>query len=65
VKPYAKLSDDDIAALDKKIQDAGTVVVEAKAGAGSATLSMAYAANVFVTTILKGGCGFFMIFPVL
>merc|ERR1740117_2265331 len=29
--------------LDKKVQDAGTVVVEAKGGKGSATLSMAYA----------------------
>merc|ERR1712232_1530055 len=28
--------------LDKKVQDAGTVVVEAKGGKGSATLSMAY-----------------------
>jgi len=31
------------------VQDAGTEVVKAKAGAGSATLSMAYAAARYVT----------------
>jgi malate dehydrogenase len=36
-----------------RIQNAGTEVVEAKAGAGSATLSMAYAGNKFVTSILE------------
>lgn len=35
------LSDDDIEALTKRTQDGGTEVVEAKAGKGSATLSMA------------------------
>jgi malate dehydrogenase len=40
-------------ALMARIQNAGTEVVEAKAGAGSATLSMAYAGNRFVTSILQ------------
>lgn len=39
--PKANLSDDYIKALTKRTQDGGTEVVEAKAGKGSATLSMA------------------------
>lgn len=39
--PKANLSDEDIKALTKRTQDGGTEVVEAKAGKGSATLSMA------------------------
>lgn len=35
------LSQEDIEALTKRTQDGGTEVVEAKAGKGSATLSMA------------------------
>ncbi|XP_046572809.1 malate dehydrogenase, mitochondrial-like [Haliotis rubra] len=37
----------------KRIQNAGTEVVEAKAGAGSATLSMAYAAAQFGFSVLE------------
>ena len=44
-------------ALDKRIQNAGTEVVEAKAGAGSATLSMAYAASKFTDDVLHGLSG--------
>lgn len=40
------------------MQNAGTEVVEAKAGAGSATLSMAYAAYLFVTSCLKAMNGY-------
>lgn len=40
------------------MQNAGTEVVDAKAGAGSATLSMAYAAYLFVTACLKAMNGF-------
>jgi len=40
--------------LTEKIQNAGTVVVEAKAGKGSATLSMAYAAARMSESILLG-----------
>ena len=39
--------------MTAKIQDAGTVVVEAKDGKGSATLSMAYAAAGFLSAALK------------
>jgi len=39
--------------LSVRIQNAGTEVVEAKAGAGSATLSMAYAGVRFVNSILQ------------
>ena len=38
--------------LMNRIQDAGTEVVKAKAGAGSATLSMAYAAASFVNSCI-------------
>lgn len=40
--------------LTEKIQNAGTVVVEAKAGKGSATLSMAYAAARMTESVLLG-----------
>ncbi|MBA2816501.1 malate dehydrogenase [Candidatus Pantoea persica] len=40
-------SDDEVASLTKRIQNAGTEVVEAKAGGGSATLSMGQAAARF------------------
>ncbi|CAL4894972.1 unnamed protein product [Urochloa decumbens] len=48
------LSQEDIVALTKRTQDGGTEVVEAKAGKGSATLSMAYAGAVFADACLKG-----------
>merc|ERR1719356_418926 len=40
--------------LDKRVQDAGTEVVTAKAGKGSATLSMAYAGAKLGSAILAG-----------
>lgn len=43
--------------LIHRIQNAGTEVVEAKAGAGSATLSMAYAGARFVSSLLSGMSG--------
>jgi len=43
--------------LDKKVQDAGTEVVNAKNGKGSATLSMAYAGAKFGSSILAGLAG--------
>ncbi|MGL5991386.1 MAG: malate dehydrogenase [Plesiomonas sp.] len=46
-------SDDEIAALTKRIQNAGTEVVEAKAGGGSATLSMGQAAARFGLSLLR------------
>lgn len=47
-----ELSDAEIEALTPRIQEAGTEVVEAKAGAGSATLSMAQAAARFTTSLV-------------
>ncbi|KAF5460931.1 hypothetical protein F2P56_020765 [Juglans regia] len=52
--PKANFSDEDIKALTKRTQDGGTEVVEAKAGKGSATLSMAYAGALFADACLKG-----------
>lgn len=43
--------------LSVRIQNAGTEVVEAKAGAGSATLSMAYAAAKFTENLLEAMTG--------
>ncbi|EKE75752.1 malate dehydrogenase [Gallaecimonas xiamenensis] len=48
------LSDDEIAAMTKRIQNAGTEVVEAKAGGGSATLSMGQAAARFGLSLIRG-----------
>ncbi|MWQ72652.1 malate dehydrogenase [Glaesserella parasuis] len=48
---------EEVAALTKRIQNAGTEVVEAKAGGGSATLSMAQAAARFARSVLKGLTG--------
>ncbi|CAN1809075.1 Malate dehydrogenase 2, mitochondrial [Linum perenne] len=52
--PKGNLSDEQIVALTKRTQDGGTEVVEAKAGKGSATLSMAYAGALFADACLKG-----------
>ncbi len=46
------LSQDQIESLTPRIQEAGTEVVEAKAGAGSATLSMAQAAARFTKSLV-------------
>ncbi|WP_373777040.1 malate dehydrogenase [Glaesserella sp.] len=48
---------EEVEALTKRIQNAGTEVVEAKAGGGSATLSMAQAAARFASSVLKGLTG--------
>lgn len=50
--PKVSFTDAEKAALTEKIQNAGTVVVEAKAGKGSATLSMAYSAARFTESVL-------------
>ncbi|OQV24299.1 Malate dehydrogenase, mitochondrial [Hypsibius exemplaris] len=52
--PSVQFGADELDKLTKRIQDAGTEVVNAKAGAGSATLSMAYAGARFVFSLLKG-----------
>jgi malate dehydrogenase len=46
-----------IEVLDKRTQEAGTEVVNAKDGAGSATLSMAYAGARFASSVLSGLAG--------
>ncbi len=51
--PGAKFSDDDIAKLTHRIQFGGDEVVKAKDGAGSATLSMAYAGQIFTSRLLE------------
>ena len=50
--PGIDLSQEEIESLTPRIQEAGTEVVEAKAGAGSATLSMAHAAARFTTSLV-------------
>ena len=50
-------SDADREALTKRIQFGGDEVVQAKAGAGSATLSMAYAGYIFAENVLKAKRG--------
>jgi len=51
--PAVSFPQDQREALSVRIQNAGTEVVEAKAGAGSATLSMAFAAAKFATSLLE------------
>ena len=55
--PGVELSQADIEALTPRIQEAGTEVVEAKAGAGSATLSMAQAAARFTMSLVAAKNG--------
>merc|ERR1719181_1733308 len=57
VKAMKDVAADKISDLDKKVQDAGTEVVNAKGGKGSATLSMAYAGARFGSAILRGLAG--------
>lgn len=54
VKPPCSFTQKEIEYLTNRIQNGGTEVVEAKAGAGSATLSMAYAAVQFADACLRG-----------
>lgn len=53
-QPAFKGNQSTIEKLTVRIQEAGTEVVKAKAGAGSATLSMAYAGARFAGSLLKG-----------
>jgi len=56
-KHAAKIAQSEIPALDKHVQDAGTDVVNAKNGKGSATLSMAYAGARLGKAVLAGLAG--------
>lgn len=55
--PYVEWTDSEVASLTQRIQNAGTEVVNAKAGGGSATLSMAQAATRFALSLVKGLMG--------
>merc|ERR1711871_128199 len=52
--PVADLDSETIDALTKRTMDGGTEVVQAKAGKGSATLSMAYAGALMADSCLRG-----------
>ncbi|KAI3883628.1 hypothetical protein MKX03_016310 [Papaver bracteatum] len=54
VNPPCSFTPEEVNALTDCIQNGRTEVVEAKAGAGSATLSMAYAAAKFAAACLRG-----------
>lgn len=51
--PSVSFPEDKLKALTTRIQEAGTEVVKAKAGTGSATLSMAYAGARFGLSVLR------------
>ena len=53
LSPPVSFSRQELVALTSRIQNAGTEVVEAKAGAGSATLSMAHAGARIAFSILE------------
>eukprot|EP01098_Paradermamoeba_levis_P009108 TRINITY_DN3779_c0_g1_i3.p1 TRINITY_DN3779_c0_g1~~TRINITY_DN3779_c0_g1_i3.p1 ORF type:complete len:313 (+),score=131.30 TRINITY_DN3779_c0_g1_i3:169-1107(+) len=55
--PGATFTPEEHKQLTHRIQNAGTEVVEAKAGAGSATLSMAHAGAKFTLALLRGLAG--------
>lgn len=52
--PKVSFTNEELEKLTTRIQNAGTEVVEAKAGAGSATLSMAFAGARFTNSLLNG-----------
>ncbi|MEH0833219.1 malate dehydrogenase [Pectobacterium cacticida] len=51
--PGVEFSEQEVIELTKRIQNAGTEVVEAKAGSGSATLSMGHAAACFGLSLIR------------
>lgn len=56
-QPKVQFGQDELAKLTQRIQEAGTEVVKAKKGAGSATLSMAYAGARFANSLIKALMG--------
>merc|ERR1711928_293514 len=57
IVPATTLTHKEVESLTRRIQDAGTEVVVAKAGAGSATLSMAFAGARFGFSVLDALSG--------
>uniref|UniRef100_A0A1B6FAK0 Malate dehydrogenase n=1 Tax=Cuerna arida TaxID=1464854 RepID=A0A1B6FAK0_9HEMI len=57
IRPEVSFAMDERKKLIKRIQEAGTEVVQAKAGGGSATLSMAHAAAKFTVSLLRALMG--------
>merc|ERR1711881_446205 len=57
VTPKMTFTSEQLSALTARIQDAGTEVVKAKAGKGSATLSMAFAAARFADNCITAQSG--------
>jgi malate dehydrogenase len=57
MRPSVTFTKEETEERTRRIQNVGTEVVEAKAGAGSATLSMAYAAGRFVESSLRALAG--------
>lgn len=56
-QPAVEFTQEELEALTPRIQDAGTEVVKAKAGTGSATLSMAYAGARFTFSLMDAMSG--------
>ena len=56
-KPAVKIPEDKLEALTKRVQFGGDEVVKAKDGAGSATLSMAYAGFRFAERVMQAAKG--------
>ncbi|KRX27083.1 Heat shock 70 kDa protein, partial [Trichinella nelsoni] len=56
-KPSVIFDEEEAKQLTVRIQEAGTEVVKAKEGTGSATLSMAYAGMLFTHSLLDAMCG--------
>ena len=57
VSPPVSFTSNEVEALTQRIQNAGTEVVDAKAGAGSSTLSMAHAGARFCFSVLDALSG--------
>ena len=57
MRPSVRLTDDEAARLTRRVQNGGTEVVEAKAGAGSATLSMAAGRGASASACLRAMAG--------
>lgn len=57
VRPAVSFTDEEVVSLTDKIQDAANVVINLKAGTGSSTLSIAYAASKFATSLMEAMLG--------